>query len=100
MPKAQIRYSNSSEKVEKSHNFNKTERVSVIHVLSLKTAWFPKAILELTDIYPAVKVDKDFYKAIAENVRLFLRYWGKNEGKEKFPKKLTNYFVFSLDIYD
>jgi hypothetical protein len=36
MPKAQIRYSNSSEKVEKSHNFNKTERVSVMSVLSSK----------------------------------------------------------------
>ncbi|MBA7665998.1 hypothetical protein ES703_74073 [subsurface metagenome] len=51
-------------------------------------------------IYPAVKVDKDFYKAIAEIVRLFLHYWGKNEGKENFPKNFTNYFVFSLDIYE
>jgi hypothetical protein len=55
---------------------------------------------DLTYIYPAVKVDKDFYKAIAEIVRLSLHYWGKIEGKENFPKNFTNYFVFSLDIYE
>ncbi len=32
-PKARIRYSNFPENVEKSHNFHKTERVSVMSVL-------------------------------------------------------------------